>query len=362
MVSYWLLFFPFALRSLSNPKEKWNNTTFILIIIFLTFFIGLRYDVGTDSGNYIVLLTKVKNTPNSIFMKEYFFYLICKLSLFLNWGVTGVNFFSSIFFTTGLVSFCKSLPRPWLGLTISIPYLVIATGMGYTKQSISLGLILLGINLLSKGKIFKYTGLILIASLFHLTSLIGLILLLPFLLRSKDIFNRISIIIIMILGGLGIYFLFVKRFLYMYYYIYIKNEIVSSDGVFIRLAMIGLPALVFLLFSHRSKIDENQRIIFRSFAIYSITLVFLKAFLPSTLIDRFALYGLPILIFVGGNFHDYGITLISKKYISVFLVIISIATQFVWLNFAGNAYAWLPYQNAIIRYLQDKKYNENIYL
>ena len=111
-----------------------------------------------------LFLTKVSLTPNSIFMKEYFFYLLCKLSLYLNWGVTGVNLFSSVFFSTGLVTFCRTLPRPWLGLAISIPYLVIATGMGYTKQSISLGLIIYGLTLLTKSKILPYTIVILIAS------------------------------------------------------------------------------------------------------------------------------------------------------------------------------------------------------
>jgi len=362
LISYWLLFLPFAFRSLTHPKEKWNNATFISIIIFLVLFIGLRYDVGTDSGNYEVVLVKVRNTANNIFMKEYFFYLLCKLSLYLNWGVTGVNLFSSVFFSAGLASYCRTLPRPWLGLVISIPYLVIAVGMGYTKQSISLGLILYGLTLLHRKKIIQYSLVILISALFHLTSIIGLFLLVPFLVRKKDFSNKLFMLAVSALSFLGLYFLFIKRFLNMYLYVYLENEIMTSEGVFIRLAMVGIPSLVFLFFSNRANPENNQLIIYKCFAYYSLALVFINPFYPSTLVDRLALYGLPILIYVGGNFHDYRIVLMSKKYISIFLILLSIATQFVWLNFAGNAYAWKPYQNAIIRFFENKILNEDIWL
>ena len=362
MISYWLLLLPFSFRSLTHPNEKWNNATFFSIIIFLVLFIGLRYDVGADSGNYQVVLIKVRATANNIFMKEYFFYLLCKLSLYLNWGVTGVNLFSSVFFSTGLVSYCRTLPRPWLGLSISIPYMVIAVGMGYTKQSISLGLLLYGLTLLSKRKILPYIIVILISSLFHLTSLIGLFLLVPFLFRRKTLSNKLFIFALSALSFICVYFLFIKRFLYMYLYVYLQNEFMSSDGVIIRLAMVSIPSLVFLFFSHRANPERNEILIYRCIAFYSLALVFINPFLPSTLVDRFALYGLPILIYVGGNFHDYRIFLLSKKYISIFLILLSIATQFVWLNFAGNSYAWKPYQNAIIRFFENKILNEDVWI
>ena len=362
MISYWLLFLSVAFRSLINPKEKWNNATCISILIILVLFIGLRYDVGADSGNYQVVLTKVRMTSNSIFMKEYFFYLLCKLSLYLNWGVTGVNLFSSVFFSTGLVTYCRSLPRPWLGLAISIPYLVIATGMGYTKQSISLGLILYGLTLLSKRKILAYTIVIFIASLFHLTSFIGLFLMVPFLGSNKDLSNKLLIFAVAAVSFIGLFFIFIKRFLSMYVFVYLDNDIVSSDGVIIRLAMVSLPSLVFLLFGLRSNPNTNELTIYRCFAFYSLALVVSNPFLPSTLVDRFALYGLPILVYVGGNVHDYRILLLDKKYISVLIIFLSTATLFVWLNFAGNSYAWIPYQSVIIRFFENKILHDSVYI
>ena len=156
MIFYWVLFFFPAYKALSNPLENWNKQVLFFIIGTLSIFIGLRFQVGPDWNNYLKYFNNIKNIQNIFLQKEFFFGLVNYFASKLNLGVYGVNLFSGFIFSSGLIFFCKSLKRQWLALTISIPYIVIAVSMGYTRQSISLGILMFGIVYLSRGKKFLY--------------------------------------------------------------------------------------------------------------------------------------------------------------------------------------------------------------
>ena len=142
-MTYWVIFFFSAVKTLINPKEKWSPIFCILIISFFVVFIGFRYRIGTDWANYGAYLIKFSN-PDLIFsQREFLFGVVNYISLNLGTDLFGVNFFCSTIFAIGLVAFCKNLPRPWLALTISIPYLVTVISIGYVRQSVVMGLLLL---------------------------------------------------------------------------------------------------------------------------------------------------------------------------------------------------------------------------
>jgi hypothetical protein len=65
----------------------------------------------------------------------------------------------------------------------------------------------------------------------------------------------------------------------------------------------------------------------------------------STAVDRLALYLIPLQMFVWGRlpsaFPDRGRLNIQ---ISIVIIAYSAAIQFVWLNYAANSFAWLPYK------------------
>ena len=87
--------------------------------------------------------------------KEFLYSILNVISNKLNFGIYGVNLISGFIFSYGLILFCRSMKRQWLALTLSIPYIVIVIAMGYTRQSVALGILMIGYVVLSQGKTLK---------------------------------------------------------------------------------------------------------------------------------------------------------------------------------------------------------------
>ena len=125
------------------------------------------------------------------------------------------------------------------------------------------------------------------------------------------------------------------------------NEGLSSSGAIFRLGMLVPPSLIYLYY--QSKFDLNDSLIklWRLFSIASIVLFLMLFFTNfSTFIDRIALFFLPLQMVVFSYLPNF----FTKKMTG--LIILSIVAYsalvlFVWLNFADNAWAWVPYENIL---------------
>lgn len=74
-------------------------------------------------------------------------------------------------------------------------------------------------------------------------------------------------------------------------------------------------------------------------------LVALFAGIPSTALDRMALYLLPLQLFVFSHLPDVISAHGRRNFKVVGLMLCYYAlVLFVWLNFADNAHGWVPYQ------------------
>lgn len=358
MVGYWILFSIPAFFALIAKKRFPNPITgryrtsidFIVFtwIIFLSILIGLRHEVGGDWINYLFKFQALDGLSfKYIFQRvvdDPLYNILNWLSSNFNWGIYGVNLLCASIFSYGLGVFCKKLPRPWLGLTVAVPYLVIVVAMGYTRQSLALGLIMLGLAALCDQKIRKFVFYVIFAATAHKSA----ILMLPIagLAASR---NRLSILIWMAILGLGGYFIFLADSMEFFIYGYIELDY-QSQGAFVRLLMNAMPSLILLLFFKRFNFPPGEKRIWFWFALISIGLFGLFFIFPSSsALDRVALYMLPIQIVAFSYFPD----IFSKdKVVSGFFILLIILyyglVQFIWLNYAVNSWAWLPYQNLII--------------
>ena len=76
--------------------------------------------------------------------------------------------------------FCYNQPYKWLGILISTPYLINVVAMGATKQSASIGFVLIAYVLWQKQKsIYFILSFIFIAFLFHKSAILLSLLTLP---------------------------------------------------------------------------------------------------------------------------------------------------------------------------------------
>ena len=142
--------------ALLRPKEKWSKETSLFLILILSILIGFRFEVGKDWTAYIYNFEKIKYVNNIFLNKEFLFSGLNVISRKLNFGIYGVNAICGFIFSIGLIVFCRSLKRQWLALTLSIPYIVVVIAMGYTRQSVALGSLMIGYVVLSKGMKLKF--------------------------------------------------------------------------------------------------------------------------------------------------------------------------------------------------------------
>lgn len=346
MWPYWLLLsFHALLPALFYGKtscKQLQGLAWIIIFVALTGMIGLRHEVGGDWAAYI---EHIEITRNQTLIEA------------LSWGDPGYNFLNWLnarffiepyfvnlicagIFAFGLIKFSRSLPNPWIPLVIAVPYLVIIVAMGYTRQATAVGLLMLGLSALKSGKAGFLLVCIVAAMLFHKTAAILLILPMMYMSRSQQLvflglagalllaaWTRFNSIINTLISG------------------YIDAEY-SSTGALIRLSMNALPALIYLFFSRHFELKDKERSVWRIMSFLAIILMAAYFISPSsTALDRISLYLIPLQLFVashlvatkgGGNW--------STPVIYIIIVIYAFFIQFVWLFFAANRTAWIPYQ------------------
>lgn len=313
------------------------------VVLLLTALIGLRYEVGGDWSGYLGYLDRSSwLTFGEVFLQGDPGYIL------LNWlavqtvgEIWGVNLLCGLLFSIGLVSFVKVQPRPWLALLVAVPYLVIVVAMGYSRQAVAIGLALMGLVSLTRDRsVARFVMWVALAATFHKTAL----LLVPIAALSAD---RGRIWTAMWVAGatLLLYYLFLEDSVGSLMAGYIGAEY-QSQGAAIRVAMNALPAVTFLLLRQRFELSRVEMRLWTSMALFALGFVIILLISPSsTAVDRMALYFIPLQLFVLSRLPDAfsssrrGLTLAV-----VSVVVYSAAVQFIWLNFASYADAWLPYQ------------------
>jgi len=248
--------------------------------------------------------------------------------------------FSALPFTIGLLVFCRAQPRTWLALTVAVPYLVIVVAMGYTRQSVAIGFVMLGLVALGQGRVLKFVWWLALAATFHKSAVI----LLPLAMLSGS--KRPLLIAFWVCALTFVLFvLLLQNSVDALFLNYIGAEY-SSQGAGIRIAMNAVPAVFFLFFRRRFIMPRGEHIFWTWMSLGALAFIPLLAVSPSsTAVDRIALYWIPLQMFLLSRVPDAMGKRGNKKTIWVYTIVVYSATvQFIWLNYAQTAFAWLPYQ------------------
>lgn len=353
MLPYWFMFLIPALAALasdrgvglSNGAASAQRLTFgwIAAGVFLALVIGYRYEVGGDWFTYVDYLDTVYGTKVSdvLTLSDPGYMLLNWLALKMGWDIVGVNVLGGIIFSLGIVQFCRSLPRPWLGLAVAMPYLVIVVGMGYSRQGIALSVALLGLLAFQRGSIFWFFAWVALGATFHKTA----VLLLPIAALASSRNRWWTIAWAIVVTGVA-YALLLAESMEALYESYVEVDY-QSEGAQIRLLMNALPALLLLMFSRRFPFRPIEASLWRWFALISFALLaILFITSASTAVDRIALYMLPLQMVVFSHLpsawaprnqrQQFGIVALVLAY---YLMVLA-----VWLLFAKHAQYWLPYR------------------
>ncbi len=344
MYPYWLLLGFHALGALtgqgrSGPDDRRANLGLAIGLLAIVFMIGLRDRVGVDWETYIDMMRSAGRRD---------LFDIPALSdpgyQFLNWaaiqlgvGIWFVNLICAAIFTWGLARLVSNQPFPWLAILVAIPYLVIVVAMNYTRQSVAIGFVLAGLGSLTRGGSFvRFTLFVVAGALFHASAIVAL----PLALIGQNR-GRLAQLTLLPAGFYLLFNAFISERVDKYVSTYIDRSL-ESQGAAIRVAMCVLPAIIFLLFRSKLRFEPDETTLWRNYSLAALALAALLLVLPScTAVDRVALYILPLQIVVLARLP---FILNSEIQAKILILIGSVAVLYVWLNYAANAYAWIPYR------------------
>jgi len=343
MLTYWLMYLIpasialFLGRRQQSNQMLWISTGFIFILI-----IGFRFEVGGDWFNYIRHYDQVIGASLKQAMHggdpahKYLNFLMARWNL----GVYGTNVVYSGIFMWGLIRFSRQQSYPWLAIVAAVPYLIIVVVMGYSRQAVAIGLFLLAVSYLDKGKFKTYVGIILLAALFHKTAL--LLLPLGIFLYGKGLTLRLLMIVPIAYGAWDLLLADRQEHLWKSY----VEEKMQSDGAKIRVVMNLIPSLLLLKYRKEWKRSFDDYRFWFWIALGSIVSVFLVS-AASTAVDRIALYFIPIQLVVFARLPYLARKHVKPSTMKVVIVLGYVLVLFVWLNYATHAKYWLPYQNIL---------------
>lgn len=344
MLPYWLLFSVFATGAFQLRERRDHAITpiFLLAVALVFVMVGLRYEVGGDWQPYLAILDGLRfySLGEALFLSDPGYALLNWMANQIGWDIWVVNLACALIFTWGLVHFARRQPNPWLALLVAIPYLVIVVGMGYTRQAVAIALMMMAIIAFTNERFIRTLVLISLAVLFHKTALIIIPLLLFTIARS-----RIAIAGVMLISTALLYYVFlgssIDRLMASY-----EDANYDSAGTAVRLAMNIVPALIFLPLQGRFGFLEIERKLWRNFALAAVAAALALFVLESsTIVDRLALYLVPLQVIVFSRLpYMAGLNSSTRFTLIAAVIAYSAAVQFVWLQFAAHADAWLPYQ------------------
>jgi hypothetical protein len=356
LLIYWLLFAFFALGAMvaqpvfaplpagaQAPATKARRTPFRLFFaigaITTILVIGLRYKVGADWYNYLVIFngTKTRSLISAVENGDPGYQ-------FLNWATNElgakiwlVNLASAAIFGWGLYRLSSVQPSPWLAFAVAVPYMVIVVAMGYTRQSIALGVLMAGLARQSRGAgTLNFAIYVAVAAAFHKTAVV----MFP-LVALTDKGSRLVNFLLAVSASVLMYDFFLGDSMDVLVRNYIDTEY-SSQGALTRCSMNFVAAVLLWIFKDRLGFDRHEFRIWRNFGLASLlSMILLGVLSSSTVVDRLSLYLMPLQIVILTRAALLGGSRLSG---TAAVLTYSFSIQFVWLNFADHARYWVPYQ------------------
>lgn len=326
--------------------QRNNRVLFAAATVITAIFIGLRYNVGGDWGAYQGIYNQIYFQPflEAIKMTDPGYATLNWLSAKMDAGIWIVNLICGIMFMVGVGRLAANQPAPWLAVVVAVPYLIIVVSMGYTRQAAAIGLICFGIADASERSIGRLVIYVAAATLFHKTAILMLPVMIAPIATRRPIVGLIGCVLFA-----ALFLVFLRGNTDELVTNYVQSNY-DSQGAAIRIAMNVLAAVVLMLLRKHMGLTSYQR----GFWTYNALLAFvsvpaLVVASASSGVDRISLFLIPMqLVALSRLPKAWGRTSATNAALTFAVIAYSFAIQFVWLNYATNATAWLPYDNVVL--------------
>lgn len=310
------------------------------ICVFLALFIGFRHGIGGDWKTYMAIYRFISSAQDIRFAL-----LTDPAYGLLNYFIRGengiyyINFICASILMWGVYRICKMQPHPIAGLLIFLSYTLLVVGMGYTRQSAAIGLLLVGFSYLVQRRVLLYITCVVGGAMFHLGAIVALPLFIFFVERS---IWRKYIYLLVFTGIILVGFVGAKLSSKLSIY---TSDMFHSSGGTLRHLMNSIPAVIFLF--HQGYFKRKNPIFFPLIRVISLLSLGLLVASPlfSTLTDRIAQYFTVIQVLVYPVF-VYKFKWKDRAIVLFFILLFYFVFLVYWFNNSYYAtHFWIPYQN-----------------
>lgn len=347
MTLYWALLITAVVAALFPGRLRNSQKAYVWMAfgVALALFLGLRHKTGGDWYSYEYSFWYHGALPFSALVdniRDPGYYWTGWLLYRSGASIHALNLMCAALLSWGLIKFCRPLASGWLGVVAAVPYLLIVVGMGYTRQSAAIGLVLVALAHVNAGSVRHYVIFVLLAALMHRTALV----MLPFAvfaISGSRVFAAFALGAITAIAGEVLLAPEIERL----WNSYVESSYSqAADGAPVRVAMNALAAIVFLIF--RKHISQNDRALrlWTALSIAALACVPLLGF-SLTAVDRLALYLLPLQVYIAGSLAAVPVGRFLKTGAALSVVLSYGAVLFVWLTFAHHAGHWIPYESIL---------------
>ncbi|MBA3895737.1 MAG: EpsG family protein [Sphingomonadaceae bacterium] len=344
MFTYWLMLAFTAIPAFGGRgvAGRYSRPVAIMFAVVVTLVIGLRYRVGGDWSAYADMYRQISvlNLPEALTFTDPAFGLLNWSAGQLEAGIWLVNLVCATIFTAGLFRFAFSLPNPWLAIVAAVPYLIVVVAMGYTRQSVALGCMMFGLVAIARGSFARFIAWILVGSIFHKTAVLVIPLVVFSYARNRTLTFLLAGILLPVL-----YYALIAGKIGSLLQTYVDNTY-DSKGAAIRVAMNIVPASIYLLNNRRFNLSSSENALWRNISVIALALFPVVLVVSSTtLVDRFALYVMPLQVFIAGWLPSvFNRNKNNNETIVLMVVAYSSLVLFIWLNYAVHSQYWIPYR------------------
>lgn len=357
-MSYILLINYIYLKFLNYHKNK-NNSAFSLILFsFLIFiFVGFRYEIGGDWGSLNITYDNMSNyglfDGLKIFSSKFVFLIVY---YFNNFEIFNETLILGCIFSYFFTKYLLSTNNFFLSLYISFPVLLIIAGMGYVHQGVAV-VICWQILINYKDKTYKdvliYTF---IASLFHISALIFLMIL--FLKLNNKQFKFVFLIFLYFLIFCSLYYIISDINLFRgsllnledKFDAYLFDDYYKSDGTMIRLLLFAPSIFIYTTINLKySKNKEFLKLIQGSlcliFLIITITIL-IRGSLFFAFADRLFIFFIFVQISIVNEYYQQ-YKFKDRVFIDFLIYSIPVGYLLLWMLASQYSKYWDPYKNIL---------------
>jgi len=317
----------------------------IVWLIIVAIITGLRFRVGGDWVTYLGYLerSQIASFGESLALADPLYECLNWLASSIDQGIALVNSVVAALFYLGVYRILADVNYRWIAIAAGTPYLFIVVGMGYSRQAMALGFVMMGYAALVQGRSLAFATYALIGSGCHKSALV--VLPLALIVSGRNPVRRVGFASLAAVVG---YDVFVADYADKLQQVYLVEQLTTSQGAGIRLAMNGIcgVGILFLRKTATQSSLDHRFWLWLGFASALLWAVFIALGDYSTAFDRMSIYCMPIqmyfaqLLVKSSSIH-------SRATVSVFLGLVYFLVLLIWLLFAAHSQYWLPYQSIV---------------